>query len=50
MNLSDLPLFGHAHCEVWRWGLRGSGNDLAEHRLKKPNDSCLSRLGMAAAP
>ena len=50
MNLSELPLFGHLRPKVWRWVLRGSGNDLAEHWLEKPNDSCLSGHGKAAAP
>ena len=50
MNLSELPRFGHLRREVRRWGLRGSGNDLADHRLKKHNDSCLPGLWKAAAP
>ena len=50
MNLSELPLFGQFPRYVWRWGLRGSGNDLAEKRLKEPNESCLSGLWKAAAP
>ena len=49
-NLFELPLWSQFQREVCRWVLRGSGNDLAEHRLKKPNESCLSGLGKAEAP
>ena len=50
MNCSELPLSGQLPNVICRWGFRGSGNDLAEHRLKKPNNSCLSGLGKAATP
>ena len=50
MNYSELPLFGGFPRQGWIWGLRGLGNDLAGHSLKKPNDSCLSGLWKAAAP
>ena len=50
MNCSELPLADQLPHVISRWGFRGSWNDLAEHRLKKPNESCLSGLGKAAAP